>query len=62
MADETKAVAMLTLLLATCEQTLSTLQAADNPVDRPLVSDLEQMVERTRAELEKLHAVIANPS
>ena len=49
---------MLTILLATCQTTLDTLQAADNPLDTDLVEDLEKMIERTRAEL----ARFADPS
>jgi hypothetical protein len=49
-----KAVSMLTILLATCETTLSTLRAADNPVDRELTGLLERMVDRTRDELQHL--------
>jgi len=45
---------MLTILLATCETTLHTLQAADNPVDDDLTRLLEKMVERTRLEVETL--------
>lgn len=47
---------MLTILLATCETALQAFQAADNPVDSQLVQELEQMVERTRRELEELTA------
>jgi hypothetical protein len=32
------------------------LPAADNPIDGELVADLENMVERTRLELERLAA------
>ena len=52
---------MLTILHATCETTLQTLRAADNPVDTALVADLERMVERTRLELDALTDT-ANPS
>lgn len=44
---------MLTILLATCQTALDTLHAADNPLDRELVSDLEKMIERTQRELLK---------
>ena len=47
---------MLTILLATCETTLDTLLAADNPVDTEFVADLEQIVERTRQELTALRS------
>ena len=52
----TRALSMLTILLATCETTLHTLQAADNPVDDELLGLLEKMVERTRLEIEILKA------
>lgn len=54
MADDLQTRSMLILLLATCEQTLVTLQAAHNEVDSELIADLNRMVERTRAELESL--------
>jgi hypothetical protein len=54
MAGQSKEVAMLTILLATCETALQAFKAADNPVDAELIADLERMVERTRAELEAL--------
>lgn len=47
-------IGMLTILLATCETTLQTLQAAANAVDEGMVADLEKMVERTRSELAAL--------
>lgn len=54
MGSEGKEIAMLTILLATCETTLQTLRATDNPVDRAFVADLERLVERTRQELAAL--------
>ncbi len=45
---------MLTILVATCETTLNTLRAADNPVDKELTDLLEKMVERTHSEIERL--------
>ena len=54
MPARSKEVAMLTILVATCETTLHTFRAADNPVDAGLVEDLERMVERARRELENL--------
>jgi hypothetical protein len=53
---------MLTILLATCETTLSTLRAADNPVDRELTQMLERMVDRTRDELERLRSEASAPT
>ncbi len=45
---------MLRILHAACATAVDAFRAADNPVDRQLLIDLEQMVERTRAELERL--------
>jgi len=45
---------MLTILLATCGTALQAFAAADNPVDRELVADLEKIALRTRNELEVL--------
>ena len=42
------------ILLATCERALEAFQAADNPVDREFVTDLERVIERTRRELDAL--------
>jgi len=47
---------MLTILLATCETTLHTLHAANNPVDDELMGLLEKMVERTQLEIATLNA------
>jgi hypothetical protein len=47
---------MLTILLATCETALHTLQVADNPVDSELTELLARMIERTRRELQRLNA------
>lgn len=62
MPEEAQAIAMLRILLATCETTLQTLHAADNPVDSDLVADLERMIGRTRDELTKLVADLADPA
>ncbi len=62
MSDLTQQRSMLVLLLAACEQALETFQAADNPLDEAFVTDLERIIERTRRELETLHAQIAKPS
>ena len=44
---------MLRILYATCGTALDAFHTAGNPVDVQLVVDLEKMVERTRAELER---------
>lgn len=46
-------LSMLRILHATCTTALDAFRAADNPVDAQLVIDLEKMVERTGAELER---------
>jgi hypothetical protein len=51
-----RTVSMLTILLATCETTLHTLQAADNPLDGELTGLLTEMIERTRLEIDRLNA------
>jgi hypothetical protein len=48
----TKARSLLTILLATCEQTLLALDAAGNALDTDMTEDLRRMVARTREELE----------
>lgn len=45
---------MLRILHAACSTALDAFHAADNPVDSQLVADLEEMIERTRVELERL--------
>jgi hypothetical protein len=54
IVSQPREVAMLTILLATCETSLQAFRAAENPVDAELVEDLERMVERTRRELDTL--------
>ena len=44
---------MLLILVATCERALEALRAADGPIDREFVDELERIVERTRRELER---------
>jgi hypothetical protein len=47
-------VALLTILLATCERSLEAFQAAGNTLDDDFVSDLERIIARTRGELDTL--------
>ena len=54
MSPQSQEVAMLAILLATCETALQAFTAADNLVDAGLVADLEKMVARTRQELDAL--------
>jgi hypothetical protein len=53
-SDPQQQIAMLTILLATCETCLRSFKAANNSVDERLVVDLERMVERSGRELEAL--------
>jgi hypothetical protein len=45
---------MLMILLATCETALETFRTRDSQVGRELLTELERLIERTRAELEAL--------
>ena len=58
--NQTRVLSMLTILAATCETTLHTLQAADNPVDAELTVLLEKMIERTRLEIDALKDAAAD--
>ena len=60
--DTQQHLSMLTLLCAASQTALEAFRAADNPVDRELVADLERMVERTRREIDRLVALFAKPS
>jgi hypothetical protein len=63
MAVETQQhLAMLRILYGACAAGLDAFRAADNPVDDQLVDDLETMVERTKGEIERLSAQLAQPS
>jgi hypothetical protein len=52
---------MLRILYGACAAALDTFRATDTPVDQQLVADLEVMVERTKGEIERLSAHLANP-
>ena len=51
----TKARSMLTILLATCQQTLLALEAADNVLDKDMTDDLRRMIARSEDELQALN-------
>jgi hypothetical protein len=55
-------LAMLRILYGTSSAALDAFRAADNRVDDQLVADLEAMVERTKDEIERLTAHLAQPS
>lgn len=55
-------LAMLRILYGACSAALDAFRAADNPVDERLVLDLETMVERTKNEIERLSAHLAQAS
>lgn len=57
-----KHLSMLRILYGASAAALDAFRAADNPVDHELVGDLERMVERTRAEIDRLAARHATPS
>ena len=50
---------MLIILLATCKQTQTALEAAATELDTDLTTDLGAMIERTERELNSLQAKIA---
>jgi hypothetical protein len=62
LAELQKARSMLVLLLATCQQTLVTLEAAGNVLDSDLTEDLSAMIERSEAELALLKIKIETVS
>jgi len=49
---------MLVILIAACTNARTAFEAADNVVDAKLCADLNRMIERSEAELEKLSAAI----
>ena len=55
-----KARSMLLILLATCQQTSIALAAAANDVDSQFASELDAVIERTKAELGVLDARLAD--
>jgi hypothetical protein len=57
--DTHKHLAMLRILYGACSAALDAFRAADNPVDEQLIDDLETMVTRTHAEIERLTAHLA---
>jgi len=58
LAELKKARSMLVLLLATCQQTLLTLEATGNVLDTDLTKDLSAMITRSETELEHLQVKI----
>ena len=55
-------LSMLRILYGACATALEAFSAADNPVDKQLVADLEKMVARTELEIDKLAARLAKSS
>lgn len=60
--DTPQHLAMLRILYGACVAALDAFRAADNPIDDQLVTDLETMVERTKNEIERLSAQLAQRS
>ena len=56
--DTRQHLAMLRILYGACSAALDAFRAADNPVDAQLVADLDAMMTRTRAEIERLTALL----
>jgi hypothetical protein len=57
--DAQQQLAMLRILYGACAVALDAFRAAHDAVDAELVVDLEAMVERTKGEIERLSAHIA---
>lgn len=57
--DLQQQLAMLRILYGTSAAALDAFRAANNALDAQLVADLEAMVERTKAEIERLAARVA---
>ena len=55
-------LSMLRILYGACSAALDAFRAADNPVDEQLMADLEVMVERTKGEIERHAAHLAESS
>jgi hypothetical protein len=61
-SDGYQHLSMLRILYGACSAALDAFRATDNPVDRELVGDLERIVARTRAEIERSASRQATPS
>jgi hypothetical protein len=61
-ADTSRHLAMLRILYGACVTAQEAFRAADNPVDEQLVADLETMVQRTKGEIKRLSAHLAEAS
>jgi hypothetical protein len=53
---------MLVILIAACSSARTAFEAADNVVDAELREDLNRMIDRSQAELEKLSLAISQGS
>ena len=49
---------MLVILISACTTARTAFEAADNVIDAQLCADLNRMIERSEAELEKLNLAI----
>jgi hypothetical protein len=58
VADLVRQRSMLVILIAACTSARTAFEAADNVVDADLRADLNRMIERSEAELEKLSEAI----
>jgi hypothetical protein len=57
-ADLVRQRSMLVILIAACSTARTAFEAADNAVDAELRADLNRMIERSEAELQKLNRAI----
>ncbi len=56
ITTEKQEVALLRILVACGEKAIEAFHAADNPIDHDFVTELERVVDRSRAELAVLDA------
>lgn len=54
MTDLVKQRSMLIILIAACSTARTAFEAADNIVDKQLLTDLDSMIRRSEQELDKL--------
>ena len=54
MSELLKQRSMLMILIAACSTARTAFEAADNVVDKQLLTDLDAMIKRSELELEKL--------
>ena len=62
MLDLTQQRSMLVILIAACTTARTAFEAADNNVDRELLTDLTKMIGRSERELQRISEQLARSS